>query len=125
MITVKSKGNFNKTEAFMTQAKKASKVDALELYANKVLRALELATPVDTGKTAASWIYKIERTDKSAKISFYNTNINNGVLVAIMLQYGHAARDGRWIPGKDYINPAVRPIFDDIRDAAWKEVIKG
>lgn len=125
MISVNSKGSFNKTESFLKQAKKAANVDVLEMYANKVLRALENATPKDTGKTAASWIYKIERTGKSAKITFYNTNINDGVLVAVMLQYGHAARDGRWVPGVDYINPAVRPIFDDIRDAAWKEVIKG
>lgn len=123
---MKAKGDFKKTESFLNQARKASRVDVLEQYADKVLRALENATPVDTGKTAESWYYRIERNGNSAKVSFFNSNSNGSDLsIALLLQYGHAARNGRWVPGIDYINPAVQPIFDQIREAAWKEVTKG
>lgn len=125
MFGIKAKGDFKKTESFLSQAKKASRVDVLEVYADKVLRALENATPVDTGKTAQSWYYKIERNGNSAKVSYYNKNEEGNCSVALLLQYGHAARNGRWVPGIDYINPAVKPIFDEIQEAAWKEVIKG
>ena len=125
MIEVRSKGNFNKTESFLKQAQKASPEDVFDRYADRVLSALKKATPVDTGLTADSWIYKIERKKNSVRIAFYNTNVVDGMSVAVLVQYGHAARDGRWIPGIDYINPAVQPIFDEISNAAWKEVIKG
>lgn len=125
MISVKAKGSFDKTYRFFTQAVKGLKADKAESYASKVIAALEAATPVDSGLTSKSWTYKIERTGRSVRISFYNTNINDGVSIALLLQYGHAARDGRWIPGIDYINPAVKPIFDKARDAVWKEVVRG
>ena len=124
MISFKQKGSFDNTVKFFDQVKKAAQVNSLDKYAGDVIRALVAATPKDRGITALSWSYKIERTSKSAKISFYNSSSNDGVSIALLVQYGHAARDGRWIPGIDYVNPAVKPIFDRKRDAAWKEVIK-
>jgi hypothetical protein len=87
--------------------------------------ALKSATPVDTGLTANSWYYKIERTKSSISITFNNSNIQNGVPIAIILQYGHGTRNGGWVQGRDYINPAIQPIFDKITEQAWKEVTKG
>ena len=81
---------------------------------------LASATPVDTGQTANSWHYKIEQKNGSVSIGFYNTNIQNGVPIAIILQYGHATRNGGWVQGRDYINPAIQPIFDKIADTAWR-----
>ena len=93
-------------------------------YGREGVAALASATPVDTGRTANSWHYKIEQKQGSVSISFYNTNIQNGVPIAVILQYGHATRNGGWVQGRDYINPAIQPIFDKIADAAWKEVTK-
>ena len=86
------------------------------------MAALASATPRDTGKTANSWNYEIEQDKDSVSISFYNTNIQNGVPIAIILQYGHGTRNGGWVQGRDYINPAIQPIFDEIVKSAWKEV---
>ena len=88
------------------------------------MAALASATPVDTGLTASSWYYEISNKNGSAMISFHNSNIQNGVPIAIILQYGHGTRNGGWVEGRDYINPAIRPIFDRIADDAWKEVTK-
>ena len=82
------------------------------------------ATPKDTGKTASSWYYKIENKDGSASISFHNSNIQNDVPIAIILQYGHGTGTGGWVEGRDYINPSIQPIFDEIADSAWKEITK-
>ena len=86
------------------------------------MAALASATPRDTGKTANSWNYEIKQDKDSVSISFYNTNIQNGVPIAIILQYGHGTRNGGWVQGQDYINPAIQPIFDEIVKSAWKEV---
>ena len=86
--------------------------------------ALASATPVDSGLTASSWYYEIVNRIGSAKITFYNSNIQNGVPIAIILQYGHGTRNGGWVQGRDYINPAIQPIFDKIANEAWKEVTK-
>ena len=86
------------------------------------MTALASATPRDTGKTANSWNYEIKQEKGSVSISFYNTNIQNGVPIAIILQYGHGTRNGGWVQGRDYINPAIQPIFDEIVKSAWKEV---
>ena len=88
------------------------------------MAALASATPVDTGLTASSWYYEISNKNGSAMISFHNSNVQNGVPIAIILQYGHGTRNGGWVEGRDYINPAIRPIFDRIADDAWKEVTK-
>lgn len=84
--------------------------------------ALAAATPVDTGKTASSWFCKIVQGDNSASISWSNSNVNDGVNIAIILQYGHGTRNGGYVEGRDYINPAITPIFDEILEKVWKEV---
>lgn len=86
--------------------------------------ALNSATPKDTGLTASSWYYEIEKTSTGVTIAFYNSNIQNGIPIAIILQYGHGTGTGGWVQGRDYINPAIQPIFDEIAEKAWREVTK-
>ena len=122
MIKIVSKGNFNKTEEMLKKSGNWAKNINLDSYGVKGVEALRNATPKDTGLTANSWSYKIEKSNNNITISFENSNINNGVPIAIILQYGHGTRNGGWVEGYDYINPAVRPIFDELAKAAWKEV---
>lgn len=124
MITFRHKGDFSKTIKFMENAKKAVRLADLDKYGQEGVVALASATPVDTGRTANSWHYKIVVKDGSAAITFYNSNIQNGVPIAIILQYGHGTRNGGWVQGRDYINPAIQPIFDKIAKQAWEEVTK-
>lgn len=124
MITFRHKGDFSKLTKFLERAKEAARVGVLDKYGREGVAALASATPVDSGETAASWYYKIENKNGTATISFYNSNIQNGVLIAIILQYGHATGTGGWVEGRDYINPAIQPIFDMIVDSAWREVTK-
>lgn len=125
MISVKHKGNFNKTEMFLKNASNGSNsLRVLERYGREGVTALAAATPVETGLTAKSWQYKIEKSNGTYKISFYNTNIQNGVPIAVILQLGHGTRNGGWVQGRDYINPAIQPIFDKIANEAWKEVTR-
>lgn len=122
MIKLTTKGNFDKTNKFLKRASTWSKNVNLDVYAKRGVAALSSATPVDTGLTASSWYYRIDRKDGLISITFLNSNINKGVPIAIILQYGHGTRNGGWVEGRDYINPAIRPIFDELADAAWKEV---
>lgn len=124
MITFRQRGDFSKLTNFMEKAKEAVHLGNLDKYGQEGVAALASATPVDTGQTANSWHYKIEQKNGSVSIGFYNTNIQNGVPIAIILQYGHATRNGGWVQGRDYINPAIQPIFDKIADTAWREVTK-
>lgn len=124
MITFKQKGDFSKLTRYFERVKKAVKLSDLDKYGREGVAALASATPVDTGKTASSWNYKIEYSDGSVSITFNNTNINKGVPIAIILQYGHGTRNGGWVEGRDYINPAIQPIFDRITESAWREVTK-
>lgn len=96
----------------------------MDKYGKAGVEALSSSTPHDTGNTAGLWNYKIENRKGSAKISFYNSNIQNGCPIAIILQYGHGTRNGGWVEGRDYINPAIRPIFDAIVNDVWREVTK-
>lgn len=107
---------------FLEKAKETVKIGDLDKYGREGIAALASATPVDSGLTANSWYYKIEQKKGSVSIGFYNKNIQNGVPIAIILQYGHATRNGGWVQGRDYINPAIQPIFDQIASHAWKEV---
>lgn len=112
-ITQNTKG-FPKTEAFLRNASDVlSKLD-LERYGQKGVEALRQATPYDTGKTAESWSYTVIRTKTHVGLSFSNSNVNDGVPIAILLEYGHGTKNGVWVEGRDYINPAVKPIFDQI-----------
>ena len=124
MITFRQRGDFSKLTNFLERAKEAVHLGNLDKYGQEGVAALASATPVDTGQTANSWHYKIEQKNGSVSIGFYNTNIQNGVPIAIILQYGHATRNGGWVQGRDHINPAIQPIFDKIADTAWREVTK-
>lgn len=124
MIKVKSKGDFSKTYKYLQNVKRSTAMKFLEKYAAMGVKALSEATPTDTGLTASSWYSDIERTKDTITISFNNSHINKGVPIAIILQYGHATRNGGWVEGVDYINPALKPIFDKLADEAWKEVTK-
>ena len=124
MLTVRQKGDFSKLTRYLIKAKKAINLSELDSYAKAGLVALSSATPVDTGLTARSWYYQIEQTPTAVSIVYYNTNIQRGIPIAIILQYGHGTRNGGWVQGRDYINPAIQPIFDSIAEKAWKEVIK-
>ncbi len=122
MIKFKAKGDFSKLESFINHSKEAAKLDILDKYGREGVAILASVTPVESGETAKSWYYKIERGRGSIKLLFCNSNVQNGVPIAIILQYGHATRNGGWVEGRDYINPAARSIFDKIAKEAWKEV---
>lgn len=124
MISFSHKGDFSKLTSFLEKSKEAVGSSLLDKYGREGVAALMSATPVDTGLTASSWYYKIEHSDGSTVLSFHNSNIQNGVPIAVILQYGHATRTGGWVEGRDYINPALRPIFDKIAEEAWREVTK-
>lgn len=124
MITFRQKGDFSNLTKFLERAKEAVYLGDLNKYGREGVAALSTATPQDTGLTASSWYYKIENRRGYVSISFFNSNIQNGVPIAIILQYGHGTGTGGWVQGRDYINPAIQPIFDKIAEEAWKEVTK-
>ena len=124
MISFRQKGDFSKLSSYLKRAKEAAKLGVLDKYGAQGVAALSSATPVDTGLTANSWSYKIERGNGSVSIVFNNSNIQNGVPIAIILQYGHGTGTGGWVEGRDYINPAIQPVFDQIAESAWEEVTK-
>lgn len=124
MISFRQKGDFSNLSRFLERAKETVKIGDLDKYGRAGVAALSSATPVDTGKTAASWTYEIVRQNGSVSIEFHNTNIQKGIPIAIILQNGHATGTGGWVEGRDYINPAIQPIFDKIAKEAWEEVTK-
>ena len=124
MISFRQKGDFSKLTRYLERVKEAAKIGTLDKYGKEGVAALASATPTETGKTASSWYYEIEHQNGSVKITFNNSNINKGVPIAIILQYGHGTGTGGWVQGRDYINPAIQPLFDRIADEAWKEVTK-
>ena len=124
MISFRHKGDFSKLTRFLERAKEVVHLGCLDKYGREGVAALASATPVDTGLTADSWYYKITNDGQSAKVTFYNSNIQNGVPIALILQYGHGTRNGGWVQGRDYINPVVQPIFNKLANEAWREVTK-
>ena len=124
MITFRQKGDFSKLTRYLERVKEVIRRGDLDKYGRAGVAALASATPIDTGLTASSWYYKIEHSNGSAVISFHNSNIQNGVPIAIILQYGHGTGTGGWVEGRDYINPAIRPIFDAIANDAWRELTR-
>nr|WP_296955339.1 HK97 gp10 family phage protein [uncultured Mediterraneibacter sp.] len=124
MITIRQRGDFSKLNKYFERVKEAAKIGVLDKYGRAGVAALASATPTRTGKTAASWSYEITRQNGSVAIEFKNSNVNKGVNIAIILQYGHGTGTGGWVEGRDYINPAIQPIFDQLADEAWKEVTK-
>ena len=122
MIKITHKGDFRKTIKFLSKVRLLSIRNILEKYGRMGVQALASATPVDTGKTAASWTYEIEMSSTGYTITWLNTNVNKHVNIALILQYGHGTRNGGYVRGRDYINPAIQPIFDQISAEAWREV---
>lgn len=122
MITFRQKGDFSKASRYLERLKEAAKLGVLDKYGREGVAALASATPTETGLTASSWTYEIERKGSSVSIVYKNSNINKGVPIAVILQYGTGT--GGWVQGRDYINPAIQPVFDRIADEAWKEVTR-
>lgn len=122
MIRIKQKGDFSKTYKFLNNAKDIDIRSCLEKYGNLGVAELMNATPIDTGTTASSWYYEIVKLRNGYSLRFCNSNFENGVPIAIILQYGHATKNGGWVEGRDYINPAIGPILDKIAKDAWREV---
>lgn len=124
VITFKHKGNFDKTSAFLTAVGKGSYLKGLEEYGELGVQLLKQYTPRRTGKTAESWSYSIEKTKTGISINWNNSNLNKGVNVAMLIQYGHAMPQGYYVEGIDYINPALKPLFDTLGKQLWEEVTK-
>ena len=124
IITVKERGNFTNAETFLKRIFRVDFASKLAEYGERGVMALYAATPYDSGETARSWRYVIERSRERVSISWTNDNAPSGVQVAILLQYGHATKSGGWVEGIDYINPALAPIFEEIENDLWKEVTK-
>lgn len=122
MITFRQKGDFSKLNRYFEKLKEGIKIGDLDKYGRAGVEALSNATPKDTGQTASSWYYEIKRSNGSVFIQFKNSNVHEGVPIAVILQYGHGTGTGGWVEGRDYINPAIQPIFDAIANNAWKEV---
>lgn len=122
MLTYKTKGSFENTNKFFKKMSQKNIFKSLDKYGEEGVAALTASTPVDTGKTASSWSYEIRKTNSSISIVWENSNIVDGVPIAIILQYGHGTATGGYVQGVDYINPALRPIFERIADTIWKEV---
>jgi hypothetical protein len=122
MIKLSTTGSFKKTFKFLKQASHVDPVGILNGYGQEGVDALAAATPVDTGLTSVSWSYRVEHTPKGYRLVWTNSNVVNGVCIAIILQYGHGTRNGGYVEGRDYINPAIQPIFDRIARDSWKEV---
>jgi len=122
-VTFRQRGSFKKTERFLKKAEKGGFFDHLEEYGKLGVEALSYATPVDSGLTASSWSYEIRKTDEEYAIYWTNGNLQDGWFnVAIGIQYGHGTGNGGWIAGKDYINPTIQPVFDEMAEAAWRAV---
>lgn len=122
MITVDASGSFKNTESFLRTMTKFNIFPILHHQAARGVTALSIASPIDTGRLATSWDYEITQKSGFYTISWLNYDRENGFPVAIMLQYGHGTKGGGYIQGRDYINPAIRPIFDDIANEVWKVV---
>jgi hypothetical protein len=122
MIAIKAKGDYSKAEGFLKKLRTALRNKKLESYGQMGVDALAAATPKRSGVTAASWFYTIEQSDDSATIIWDNSNVNKYVKIAVILQYGHGTGTGGWVEGRDYINPAIQPIFDEITSEIEREV---
>lgn len=122
MIKIRSKGDFSKTEKLLKKSLGRNYRSVLEKYGKMGVEALASATPIDSGETALSWNYEIIQNGSSLSVIWTNSHIEKGVNIAIILQYGHGTKNGGYVEGRDYINPALRSIFDKLADAAWKEV---
>lgn len=121
-VNFEASGGFTKTERFLNRMKRREYLNVLDEFGRDGVQALRNATPVDSGATAEAWDYEIKRTRNYTEIVWTNSNINDGVPIAVILQYGHGTGTGGYVQGRDYINPAIRPVFDKIVEKAWKVV---
>ena len=124
MVKVNQKGDFKRITTYLVNTKSKKLLKKLDEFGRIGVEALRNATPVDSGLTASSWYYEVKQTARGASLAFHNSNVNKHVNVAIILQYGHGTGTGGWVEGRDYINPAIQPIFDRLADEAWKEVTR-
>lgn len=124
IIGVTQKGNFRKTDRFLHHLIGAHYAKKLQYYGERGVQALKAATPKDTGETANAWSYEIVEENGRTAVYWRNSHVENYVNIAIILQYGHATRNGGFVEGIDYINPAIRPIFEEMAKEAWKEVVQ-
>lgn len=124
MITIKHNGNFKNTERFFKNVTSLNIKPILDKYGRKGVAALSSATPIDSGETANSWSYEIHTSKGSASIVWTNSHLSGGIPVAILIQYGHGTRNGGYVQGRDFINPTLKPIFDEMANNVWKEVTK-
>ena len=124
MITFRHKGDYSKAQRYLERMKGAVRLSILDKYGKEGVNALASATPIESGKTASSWYYEVSHNSSGATLTFSNSHTNKGVCIAIILQYGHGTGTGGWVEGRDYINPAIQPIFDKLANEAWKEVTK-
>lgn len=122
MITIQQKGDYSKATKYLRDLKKRARMKILHKYGQRGVDTLSAATPVDSGLTASSWGYRVVDNVNGSEIVFTNSHINKGVPIAIILQYGHGTGTGGYVQGRDYINPAMRPVFDEIANAIWREV---
>lgn len=125
MIEIKVKGNWSKTDLFLERALNLVKLGVFDKYGAIGVDALRKATPKDSEKTANSWYYEIVRKRDSVSVQWLNSNLNQGIPIAILIQYGHGMRQGGYVQGIDYINPAVKPVFTEMADNLWKELTNG
>lgn len=124
IVSMHTSGDWKQTDSFFQRCLELTHNSILDEYGRKGVEALRTATPKDSGKTADSWSYEIEHSDGMATIHWTNDNENQGVKIAVILQYGHGTKNGGYVRGRDYINPALRPIFDELADKAWKEITR-
>lgn len=124
MITFRHRGSLSKTTKFLERAKHIVRFSNLDKFGREGVAALASATPVESGLTASSWYYEIENSNSGLKIVFKNSHVNKGVQIAVIIQYGHGTGTGGWVEGRDYINPAIQPIFDKMVDELWREVTR-
>lgn len=124
MLKLKASGNFNNSKKFFDRMSNRTYLKVLDKYGQQGVQALSSATPLGTGRTASSWSYEIHQTGGGWEIIWTNSNVNQGVNIALILQLGHGTGTGGYVAGRDYINPAIRPIFDGMADAIWEEVTR-
>jgi len=125
MVKVRVSGDWNSTEGLLRGIGRKRYASVLPIYGDRGVAALAKATPVDTGVTAASWRYEISERNGEIRLTFHNDNIQDGVNVALVVNYGHATRNGGWVEGREFIEPAIRDVFDELADELWREVKKG
>lgn len=124
MISFGQKGDFSKTTRYLQKAKDVAILQVLDKYGSEGVAALASATPIDSGETANSWYYEVTKSNGSYTLAFCNSHVNEGVPIAVIIQHGHGTGTGGWVEGRDYINPAIQPIFDTIANEAWREVTR-